>query len=536
MKRSKSTGRPRAKGGPRGDHSRTGPSFTIVHEDDDLVVVDKPPGLLSATPPGSDEPSVFRMLQEALRSKSKERAVWIIHRLDREASGLLVFARTENAFRWLKEDFRARRVERRYLALIEGHLPPPTGDEGLFQSFLREDRFGHVHSVSPQRGAPQSPTQEDDLARLAVTWWKPLASGKDHSLLSLRMDSGRKHQLRVHLSEAGHPIAGDERYGSESNPVRRLALHATLLALKHPATGVACRFESPIPDAWWKVVGKAPPAGGELVALVPKVQPKARAKNNLETSWDGVSAWYDRLIDEGRSDHFSEVIYPGALRLLDVAKGERVLDVACGSGHFAQMLVGHGAQVTGVDASAQLVREAERRIPRQRFLVGDARSLDDQVGSNFDAATCIMALMNIDPVEPVFRGIADRLVPNGKGVFVLLHPAFRAPRQTAWGFDDSVRPPRQFRRVDGYLSTGQFQIVMNPGEVSKGAPAVTTWTFHRPLQHYIRSLRAAGLLVEAIEEWPSLRQSDPGPRAAEENRIRREIPLFLGLRVRKPKL
>jgi hypothetical protein len=84
--------------------------------------------------------------------------------------------------------------------------------------------------------------------------------------------------------------------------------------------------------------------------------------------------------------------------------------------------------------------------------------------------------------------------------------------------------------VEGYLSTGQFEIVMNPGQVAHGKPKVTTWTFHRPLQTYVKLLDAAGFLIEGLEEWPSLRRSAPGRNAAEENRARREIPLFLGLR------
>src|SRR6185295_14750207 len=180
----------------------------------------------------------------------------------------------------------------------------------------------------------------------------------------------------------------------------------------------------------------------------------------------------------------------------------------------------------------------------------------------FDGATCIMALMNMEPLSPVFAGIAAKLRPGGRFVGVILHPAFRAPGQTSWGWSDETdgatkelgdaesrsrghakdrkrgarergSEPRQYRRVDGYLSAAQRDIVMNPGAVASGEAAVTTITFHRPIQAYIRAMAENGLLIDALEEWPSARTSEAGPRAAEENRARREIPMFLSLRGRK---
>jgi hypothetical protein len=116
---------------------------------------------------------------------------------------------------------------------------------------------------------------------------------------------------------------------------------------------------------------------------------------------------------------------------------------------------------------------------------------------------------------------------------VILHPAFRAPRQSSWAWDsDETGRARQYRRVDGYLSPGRVRIVANPGGVAAGEKPIETWTFHRPLEHYVRVLAEAGFAIERLEEWTSLRSSQPGPRAAEENRARREIPLFLGLRAR----
>ncbi|MEO0629512.1 MAG: SAM-dependent methyltransferase, partial [Planctomycetota bacterium] len=128
-------------------------------------------------------------------------------------------------------------------------------------------------------------------------------------------------------------------------------------------------------------------------------------------------------------------------------------------------------------------------------------------------------------------GIAARLSPGAPFVAVMLHPTFRSPRQTAWGWDTTGRGAhKQYRRVDAYLSESCTPITMNPGKAAHGASPVETVTFHRPLSAYVRSLTSAGFAIEAMEEWPSLRTSEPGPRADEENRARAEIPLFLGIR------
>jgi SAM-dependent methyltransferase len=185
--------------------------------------------------------------------------------------------------------------------------------------------------------------------------------------------------------------------------------------------------------------------------------------------------------------------------------------------------------VTGVDSAAGLI-DAANKHGGGTFVVGDATKLNElSLPGVFDAATCIMALSNIEPVEPVFEGIAAKLKTGGSFVFVISHPAFRAPGQTSWGWDNEAAPPRQFRRVDGYLSPGQHRISMHPGN----APDVVTWTFHRPLQAYVKALNAAGFVIESLEEWAGQRTSEPGPRANEENRSRREIPLFLAIRAVK---
>jgi hypothetical protein len=144
-----------------------------------------------------------------------------------------------------------------------------------------------------------------------------------------------------------------------------------------------------------------------------------------------------------------------------------------------------------------------------------------------------MALMNIDPLSSVLEGAASLLREGGRFVAVLLHPVFRSPGRTSWGWDQSEGSARQYRRIDAYLSPGQRDIVMNPGKSARGARPVVTQTYHRPLQTYVQHLAAHGLLVDRLEEWPSPRRSEPGPRAGEEDRARREIPMFLGIRAVK---
>jgi 23S rRNA-/tRNA-specific pseudouridylate synthase/SAM-dependent methyltransferase len=629
-------------------------TLRIIHEDEDLIVVDKPPGIVTAnmgleaagdtgSRSAAARESIFDMVKDHVKFARRKRGqgrVWIIHRLDKEASGLLVFAKSERAFAWLKEDFRSKRVHRLYTAVIEGEIemagqdsaaanahfeasegpeaggalrqPPQRGRQkqlpaGTIQSFILEGAEGEsARSMGlgeVARGSvppPRPPVRAEEgrgarggrigrgsarfagdegagEARLAVTHYRVLAMGRGRSLLQLRLETGRKNQIRVHMQEFGRPIVGDRRYGASTDPVGRLCLHASELGFTHHQTGQSMRFSSPAPAAFYGLVGMDPPAASQQATderrgAAAQVHPAAATPAPIpETSWDSVAEWYDALVEDEKSDHFQDVIMPGALRLLRPARGMRILDVACGQGALARQIAQLDAEVVGMDASPRLIASAKKRTDevglRAAFEVGDARqlgSMQQSLGATerpFDAIVCSMALMNLDPLEPVIRGCASVLKPGGVFVAVILHPAFRSPRQTSWGWaaDEPQQTPRpddtagkrtargggggregrggppaarvhQYRRVDGYLSPGQAPITMNPGYAAHGAEEVTTWTFHRPLQTYIKTLAEAGFLIEILEEWPSLRKSQSGPRAAEENRARREIPMFLGLR------
>lgn len=512
-----------------------------------MIVVEKPPGLLTAGMAGEARTTLMDMVKAHVRAGQRgprdrktgrdRRAagagpsrplVGVIHRLDKEASGLVVFSKTDTAFSWLKEDFKAKRVHRMYLALVEGEMGKPD-HSGTIQSLLKEDKSGRVYSIKPDefRGSASPTADDEDSARPAVTHFRVVGVGQGRSLVQVRLETGRKHQIRVHLAEQGHPICGDERYGAKTNPGGRLCLHAGELGFTHPATGRKERWSSPAPAAFYTLAGLTPPPNA---APEPAMQAPARpAPTGADTSWQPVADWYDAMLSGDRpNDHYEKVIIPGTVRLVSPRAGLRALDVACGQGVISRALAALGANVVGVDAAPDLIKAAQSHGGGIDYRVGDARALKDaSIEGEFDAATCIMALGNIDPLEPVLTAVAGFLRPGGSFTFVISHPAFRAPGQTAWGWDEKTR--KQYRRVEGYLSTGQHRIQMHPGD----APDVVTWTFHRPLQTYARQLAEAGLLIETIEEWPGQRTSQPGPRAEEENRIRREIPLFLAVRAVK---
>lgn len=596
----------------------------IVFEDADFLVVDKPSGMLSASLPGQKvkDPTLFDLVKRYVSAKSKtKKRTWIIHRLDKETSGLIIFAKSERAFGWLKEELRAKRLNRSYVAIVEGEFETAGVSSrqmpmGTVQSYLYEDGQGLMRSTQQPTKLGKGRSDDDDTdqdAKLAVTHYRVMESAYGKALVNVRLETGRKNQIRVHMQEIKHPIVGDRRYGAATDPIGRVCLHASELGFTHPGDGKERRFFSAAPVAFLKLIGKkgeetqgqpsesdesaSIPASSSSHATVASPSPvssqastpnaptsptpaapavPSKMSDYLEpvaektktapskvdasvtgSSWEHVAEWYDDLLEERGSDHHENVILPNTLRLLAPREGEKVLDVACGQGILCRKLATMGVPSIGVDAAPSLIAAAQRLADKQptaaamQFHVGDARSLEGLGFKNLDGATCIMALMNINPLEPVLSGIASSLRVGGRVVVVVLHPAFRAPRQTSWGFDESTanhkfkgkdrddrhhpkhQPHttfRQYRRVDGYLSPGVQDIVMNPGATSKGKSAVVTQTFHRPIQAYVNAFAKAGLLVSALEEWPSARSSEPGPKAAEENRIRREIPMFLAIR------
>ncbi len=235
--------------------SRTRPSsaFRLVHEDSDLVVVDKSAGIL--TVPNHGEPDTLIGAVSAYLGRGRRRAPYlqVVHRLDRDTSGLLVIARTDEAAHGLKRQLAAHPPERIYHALVAGRLAQ---DSGTFRSNLATDAALNQHST----GLP-------GVGKAAVTHFRVLSRVSGATAVEVRLETGRRNQIRVHFSEAGHPVLGDIRYtperaGHRHWRVRRLALHAAVLGFKHPVTGRGMRFESPDPPefaALLAAAGQAPP-------------------------------------------------------------------------------------------------------------------------------------------------------------------------------------------------------------------------------------------------------------------------------------
>ena len=248
---------------------------------------------------------------------------------------------------------------------------------------------------------------------------------------------------------------------------------------------------------------------------------------NVGTSWNKVAGWYDKLVGERGSDYHEKVLLPGALRMLAPQKGEKVLDVGCGQGGFSRELARSGADVTGLDSSEKLIKTAKSRSANIKYFTADASNLRILQSGSFDAASCIMAIQNMEPLDKVIGEMARILKNDGRLLLVMSHPCFRIARQSGWGIDEKRK--LQYRRVDSYMTAQKIPIQMHPGS----APGLHTWTFHRPLTEYFKQLNARDLVVTRFEEWVSHRQSKPGSSSRMENRARGEIPMFLSLLARK---
>src|SRR5262245_48574818 len=208
----------------------------LVHEDEDLIVVDKPAGLLTIATERERERTLYAHLTARARTRRPPGRVFVVHRLDRLASGLLVFATSPDAKAALQAQFAARTVERGYLAVVEGR---PAEAAGKVVTRLVEDEPGRVRA-----------TRDPGRGRVAVTHWRVVRAGAHHTLVEVRLETGRRNQIRVHLAGLGHPIAGDAAYGSRTDPFGRLALHAHVLGFDHPRTGKRLHFVSPAPRAF----------------------------------------------------------------------------------------------------------------------------------------------------------------------------------------------------------------------------------------------------------------------------------------------
>ncbi len=214
----------------------------IIYEDRWLVIVDKPSGLLTMSTGRSGEETAYTMLTDYAGR------VFIVHRLDRDTSGLLVFAKDQETKFILQDNWEEAVLERRYIAIVEGTIED---EEGWIETWLYENpKSMKVHSYEIREGEnPDRPPRKDwkHASSHCRTLARKTIEGKPYTMVEFELETGRKNQIRVHSEWIGHPIAGDRKYGASTNPFGRLALHAHCLSFIHPHTGRTMKFTSPLP-------------------------------------------------------------------------------------------------------------------------------------------------------------------------------------------------------------------------------------------------------------------------------------------------
>ncbi len=216
------------------------PWLKIVYEDAYLIVIDKMEGLLSVNFERKKAMTACSILTNYVQRSGKQRRVYVVHRLDRDTSGIMMFAKDERTQRTLRDDWHGFVTDRRYVAVVHGALERA---EGTVHSWLTD----HTYYVS------SSPV--DDGGKESVTHYRAVKYANGYTLVELKLDTGRKNQIRVHMQDLGHPVVGDRRYGFDDyNPIGRLALHAFKLAFRHPVTGEPMCFETPCPPSFKQLV------------------------------------------------------------------------------------------------------------------------------------------------------------------------------------------------------------------------------------------------------------------------------------------
>jgi len=214
----------------------------MVYEDNDIIVINKGYGLLSMGTDKVRENTAYGILRQYVKWSDPANKIFIVHRLDRDTSGLMMFARNVEAKETMQHNWNNMVLARTYVCVVEGYLDEP---EGTVRSFLNENSQHEVYST----GQPEGPD-----SKLAVTRYRTLAAGHGRTLVEVSLDTGRKNQIRVHMKELGHPIVGDRRYGATSSPIHRLALHARTLRFVHPVTRREMNFSTPVPMAFRELV------------------------------------------------------------------------------------------------------------------------------------------------------------------------------------------------------------------------------------------------------------------------------------------
>lgn len=209
------------------------PGVRILFEDPYFIVIEKTAGMLSIATAKEKLMTTYSILSAHVKKEDPDNRIFVLHRLDRDTSGVMMFAKSEEIQETMQKSWHEAVTQRTYIAVVEGNVPM---EEGTIRSFLKENKALIMYST-------KVPGEGDE----AITHYKVLKRSELFTLVEVELETGRKNQIRVHMKELGHPVAGDKKYGSKLNPLQRTCLHANLLSFKHPVTGAELTFETPPP-------------------------------------------------------------------------------------------------------------------------------------------------------------------------------------------------------------------------------------------------------------------------------------------------
>ena len=211
---------------------KTRSNLPILYEDNEIIVINKPSGLLSIASDKEKSSTAYRMLSDYVQQKDKHNRIFVVHRLDEDTSGVLMVAKNPEIQKALQDNWNDIVTKRGYYAIVEGQMP---NKEGTVKSYLKKNAQNLMYSSKDKNG------------QFSITHYKVMKENDKYSLLDVNIDTGRKNQIRVHMGDLGHYVVGDDKYGSPSNPLKRLGLHAYCLEYKHPMTGKIMKFTAPMP-------------------------------------------------------------------------------------------------------------------------------------------------------------------------------------------------------------------------------------------------------------------------------------------------
>ncbi|WP_159648786.1 RluA family pseudouridine synthase [Erysipelothrix aquatica] len=202
----------------------------ILYEDNEILVIDKPYKLLTVATNKNEELTAYRLASDYVKTQNSKNRIFVVHRLDQDTSGVLMFAKNERVKKMYQDDWNGAVLDRTYIAIVEGRVQK---EHDTIKSFLRENKTTHMYSTT--------------TGQEAITHYSVIRRSEKFSLLKVQLDTGRKNQIRVHMLDIGHPIIGDRKYDAKTNPIKRMGLHAYRMILKHPKSGKVMEFISPLP-------------------------------------------------------------------------------------------------------------------------------------------------------------------------------------------------------------------------------------------------------------------------------------------------